>query len=315
MTGAAGVLGVVTLPLALAAIFGLAAPALARRLPPALGSWLLSFGAVLAAAASSASLGLIALVYLAQLPLLRAQGQWSDAVLRGSGVPPLAGLLASVAVAAFAMRFVRVAWRRAAALVAAHRLAAALPAAGGELAVVDAPRPQALAVPGRPGRIVVSTGLLRSLDAAQRRAVLAHERAHLRQGHHWHHTAVALAVAVNPLLRRVPAALEACCERWADERAAAVSGRASVAAALTRTAATGRCAQALAPEVVLAATSGDVVARIDALQGPAPRLFRRRLALPGLLLGATAVAVAMALHDVNALFEHAQAVYRAASGR
>jgi hypothetical protein len=112
VTGAAGVLGVVTLPLALAAIFGLAAPALARRLPPALGSWLLSFGAVLAAAASSASLGLIALVYLAQLPLLRAQGQWSDAVLRGSGVPPLAGLLASVAVAGFAMRVVRVAWRR-----------------------------------------------------------------------------------------------------------------------------------------------------------------------------------------------------------
>lgn len=315
MTGATDVLGVLTLPVALSAIFGLAAPALARRLPPGLGAWLLSFGAVLAAAASSASLGLVALVYVAQLPFARAQGRWSDAVLRGSGVPSIAGLLATVAVAVLAARFVRVVWRRTGALVAAHRLAAALPAAGGELAVVDSPVRQALAIPGRPGRIVVSSGLLRSLDATQRRAVLAHERAHLRHGHHWHHSAAALAVAVNPLLRRVPAALEACCERWADERAAAVSGRASVAAALVRAAAGAATTGFAVPEVALAATSGDVLARIGALQAPPPRLLRRRLAVPALLLSATALAVALAMHDVEHLFEHAQAVYRAASGR
>lgn len=300
---------VALVPLLMSAVFGLAAPAIARRLPPALGSWLLSAGAVLAAAASSASLGLLALLVFAQTPLATAQGQWSDTVLRHSGVPAPVGLAAALGVLVFGARAVRVVWRRGAALRHAYRLAAALPACG-ELAVLDLATHQALAVPGRPGRIVVSTGLLRSLDGRERRALLAHERAHLRGGHHWHQSAVALAVAVNPLLARLPAALEQCCERWADERAAAESGRATVAGALARAAAGVAVRQAASP-VLLAATAGDLAARIGALHAPAPQLSRWRLAVPAALLAATAFALAMALHDVEGLFEHAQAVYRA----
>ncbi len=300
----------VVAPLAMSALFGLAAPALARRLPPALSTWLLSTGSLVAAAASSASLGLLALVVCAQLPLVAAAGQWSDAVLQSaSGVPSWEGVVAAVLVVALATRVVQVAARRGRALLCAHRLAAALPAHGGELAVIDADARQALAVPGRPGRIVVTTGMLRSLDAGQRRALLAHERAHLTRGHHWHQSAAALAVAANPLLGRVPAALELACERWADEEAAAVSTRSTVAAALTRVAPTAR----VGPSVVLAAGTGDVAARIGALNAPAPRPARWSLAAGMLLLGATAIAVAVALHDVEGLFEQAQAVYRAGS--
>jgi Zn-dependent protease with chaperone function len=300
---------VALVPLLLSAVFGLVAPAIARRLPPALGSWLLSGGAVLAAAASSASLGLLALLVFAQTPLATAQGRWSAAVLRHSGVPAPVGLLAAAAAVAVGGRAVRVGWRRGAAVRHAYRLAAALPASG-ELAVLDLAAHQALAVPGRPGRIVVSTGLLRSLDGRERRALLAHERAHLRGGHHWHQSAVALAAALNPGLARVPAALEQCCERWADERAAAESDRATVAGALVRTA-TGAAVRRAASPVVLAASAGDLAARIGALHAPAPQLSGWRLTVPGLLLAATALAVAVALHDVESVFEHAQAVYRA----
>ena len=90
--------------------------------------------------------------------------------------------------------------RRLAALLAAYRLAAALPTSGGELAVIDHPAQQAYAVPGHPGRIVVSTGVLRGLNAGERRAVLAHERAHLTHRHHLHHTVAHLAAAANPSL-------------------------------------------------------------------------------------------------------------------
>ena len=95
--------------------------------------------------------------------------------------------------------------------------------------MLDDPAPRAFAVPGRPGRIAMSTGLLRVLRRDQRRAVLAHERSHLRHRHHLHQTAAVLAAAANPLLYRLPAAVALSVERWADEDAAATCDRRSVA--------------------------------------------------------------------------------------
>src|SRR5437764_56849 len=125
--------------------------------------------------------------------------------------------------------------------------------AGGvaELAVIDAGAPSALAVPGRPGRIVVSSGMLRRLDAAQRRALLAHERAHLRHRHHLHQSATAVAAGLNPLLRPLQSAVRLSCERWADESAARASSRRTVAEALLRAA----VAQPTLPAAVLAAAA------------------------------------------------------------
>ncbi|MGI8722561.1 MAG: M48 family metalloprotease, partial [Geodermatophilaceae bacterium] len=60
-----------------------------------------------------------------------------------------------------------------------------------ELVVAPIAHPHAFAVPARfgradysGGRILVTVGMLRALDAAERRALLAHERAHLICRHH-----------------------------------------------------------------------------------------------------------------------------------
>lgn len=298
----------VYLPIFLTAAFGLAAPVLARRLPPGLATWLLSGGGLLAAAGSSASVALLAFPLIAQTHVLAARGRWSDTVLRQHdpiGRP--VGVLAAAAVLLLAARFLGTAARRLAAVRDAYRLAGALPDTGGELAVLDIAEPHAFAVPGRPGRIVVTTGLLRSLDPAQRRALLTHERAHLNHRHHIHQSVAHLATAVNPLLYRLPAAVDLSCERWADEDAARVCRRDTVADALTRAAIgtrrTGR-------SVVLAAAAADVADRVGALRGPAPRLTLWRVALLIGLLAATAAAVAVAMHDTERLFELAQSAYR-----
>lgn len=298
----------VLLPLLFTAAFGLSAPRLARRLPPAVATWLLSAGGLLAAAGSSASLALLVFQYVAQAPIFAARGRWSDAVLRhGDPVSAPVGLIAAVAVAALSLRFILAATRRLVAVRDAYRLARALPDNGSQLTVLETQDPQAYAIPGRPGRVVVTTGLLRSLDAGQRRALLAHEHAHLQHRHHLHQTVVRLATAVNPLLRRLPEAVELSCERWADEDATRVCRRETVADALTRAASTGRSS---AVAVVLAAASADVAARIAALNAPAPRLALWRLTLLLGLLAATAATVAVAMHDTERLFELAQVAYR-----
>jgi Zn-dependent protease with chaperone function len=300
----------VYLPLLFSGLFGVTAPVLARRLPPAVGTWLLSVGGLLAAAGSAASLALLGFTLVGQSPLLAARGHWSDTTLRHAD--PVAAPIAAAATAALllvSVRFVRAGLRRLAALHAAYRLAAVLPTSGGELAVIDRPAQQAYAVPGHPGRIVVSTGVLRGLNAGERRAVLAHERAHLTHRHHLHHTVAHLAAAANPLLARLPDAVALSAERWADENAAATCRRDIVADALTHAAA-GSARMLATPAVVLAAGATEVAARVVALRVPAPRLTLWRVALPVALLVATAAAVLEATHDTERLFELAQYAYR-----
>jgi len=298
----------VYLPLLLAAAFGQLAPTLARRLPPAAGTWLLSTGGLLAAAGSAASLALLAFTLVGQAPLLAGRGHWSGETLRHHDPIPIpVAVMALVVLVVLAARVTLAGVQRVRALCDASRLAAALPAPTGDLVVLDDPDPHAYAVPGRPGRIVVSAGLLRRLDAGQRRALLTHERAHLDGRHHLHHTAAHLAAAANPLLGRLPAAVALACERWADETAAAICHRDTVANALTR-AATSRSMPASA--AVLAAAATDIATRIGALRAPAVRPTWWRIALLIGLLAATAATLAEAMHDTERLFELAQATYR-----
>lgn len=298
----------VYLPLLFTALFGLAAPLVAKRLPPAVATWLLSVGGLLAAAGSTAALSLLGFTLVGQSPLLAARGRWSNAALRHDNpVATSTALIALTALIIFAVCAARAAGQRLTALREAYRLAAALPTSGGELIVVDAIDSHALAVPGRPGRIVVTSGLLRSLDAGQRRALLAHERAHLIHRHHLHQTLAHLAAAANPLLGRLPAAVELFSERWADEDAASTGRRETVADTLLRAAATTRLS---APAVVLGAAVTDVAARVGALRAPAPSLKLWRVALLIGLLLATTAAVAEAAHDTERLFELAQYAYR-----
>lgn len=301
----------VYLPFLISGLFGCTAPALARRLPPAVATWLLSVGGLLAAAGSTGSLALLAFTLVAQNKLVAARGGWSDATLRQADpvVTPIS-LLALGILALVLARSTLAGVQRLVALRAAYRLAAALPAPGGELAVIDGPRRQAYAVPGRPGRIVMSTALLRALNSAERRAVLAHERAHLEHRHHLHHTVTLLAAAANPLLGRLPSAVAMAAERWADESAAQSCARGVVADALARAATSGLRVGAV-PGVVLGAAHGDVLTRIAALRGPAPRLAVWRVGLLIGLLAASISAVLNAAQEADRLLDVAQAAYRA----
>jgi beta-lactamase regulating signal transducer with metallopeptidase domain len=147
---------------------------------------------------------------------------------------------------------------------------------------------------------------LRALDAGERRAVLAHERSHLRHRHHLHHAAGQLAAA-NPLLARLPAALLLATERWADEDAARTVRRDTVARALTRSA--SRRQPRAGAGVVLAVAAELIAARVHALQEPPPRPTAWRVtALLTVLLVCAASALAAA-QQTERLFEVAKNAY------
>ncbi|WP_158588110.1 M48 family metalloprotease, partial [Actinomadura logoneensis] len=131
---------------------------------------------------------------------------------------------------------VGVAVRQGHRLAASARTARDLPG-DGLVAVVDAPRAEAFALPGRPGRVLVTTAMLDVLSPAQRRALIAHERAHLADRHHLFRALAAIAVAANPLLWPLRGAVVFATERWADERAAAhIRDREQTAQAIGRAA-------------------------------------------------------------------------------
>lgn len=299
----------VFLPLLASGVFGVVAPGLARRLPPAIATWMLSVGGLCAGAGFVASLFLLSLTLVGQVPLLAARGHWSDEVLqrRDTIWPPLA-LAALLALSVLTIRFVVTSYRRLDALRSAYRLAATLSFSGNELVVLDDAEHQAYAVPGNPGRIVVSNGLLRALTAPQRRGVLAHERAHLRQHHHVHHTAAHLAAAANPLSFGLPRAVALASERWADESASRACTRADVARALV-TAAARVSSGGIPSTAVLAVAETEVAVRVQALARPARPLEVYRLALLLALLAVIALTTLHAAADVDRGFDLAQTAY------
>lgn len=79
--------------------------------------------------------------------------------------------------------------------------------------------------------------MLAALQPAERRVLLAHERAHLAHRHALLVHAVTLAAVANPLLMPVRTTVTYLVERWADEYAAeAVDDRDTTARALARAA-------------------------------------------------------------------------------
>ena len=236
----------VYLPLLAAVALGAAGPALGRRLPPAVAAVLLTAAALVTSLTSLASLSLLTGVVVLRIPEFAAEGRLSDAVLMHGPVTPLEGAVAGAALLAllpFAIRAGIRLWRESA---RTYRLAKAFSAHPASIAVIQDPRAQAFAVPGIPSlpghaaiptRIVATDSLLRTLDEDQRRAMFAHEQAHLRRRHHLYLLLTNLAVVANPLLWRLPDAVTEATERWADEDAAvAVGDREVLARALGRAA-------------------------------------------------------------------------------
>jgi hypothetical protein len=308
----------VYLPLLLPALAALAARPLADHLNPRLATWLLTVSAVALAAASSLALGLLALAGLARIPPAAALGHWSARVMQRDDPTTLwVALIAGALLTAAASAAVHTFWHRARTLLAAAVEATRLPGTG-ELVVMEDPAAEAFAVPGLPGRIVVSTGMLHALDHTERDILLAHERAHLSGRHYLFTAAAQLAAAANPLLRPLAAAVAYTVERWADEHAAAACGdRRLVArtvgkAALASSRTGGRSRLPAAALGILGRDSaslrsaGPVPRRVAALLTPPPSHRALPLAGTAAVLLAAALCAIEAADDLEGLFDLAR---------
>ncbi|MGH2660373.1 MAG: M56 family metallopeptidase [Actinomycetota bacterium] len=162
------------------------------------------------------------------------------------------------------------------------------PFAGHELVVLPTPEVLAVSVPGRPGQIVVSEGLVEALAPVELAVVLRHEAAHLDHRHERYlllATALEHAFTFLPPVRRSTATLRTALERWADEEATGedVSQREALRAALLS------LSGALdAPELAAFSAAQTVFERVRAMASapPRPSLLRRvAIYAPGFALG------------------------------
>jgi Zn-dependent protease with chaperone function len=295
----------VYVPLVVTAVLTVLAPRLARRLAPRFAAWALACTALVTTIGWTGSLALLAFTGIAQIPQVAAEGRWSVPALRAedpvfltvAAVSALVLVTAAVSLTLASVRQVRH-------LLWARRECARMPG-DSELAVVHDDAPQAFALPGAPGRIVVSRGMLRCLADQERRALLAHERAHLRGRHHLFQTLWRLTAAVNPLLRPLAGAGGFALERWADEEAAAqVGSRQTVARAVGRAALAASSHAARTP--ALAVTGGAVPQRVQALLAPPPPRRAFPLVAGALLLVLCCAGLVNAASDSDQMFDDAQ---------
>ncbi|MEU3256018.1 M56 family metallopeptidase [Streptomyces sp. NPDC006997] len=244
-----------------------------QRLHPRTATRLLAGVAAVMAVCSTVGLGLVMVVGTAQLPGNPLPDGWSDPEVRAA-VPydEIVGKAAIPALSAVVVACGRTLWRHGRIRRRAHRALAGLPTT--QIAVLPDDIPYAYALPGGRGcRVVVTRALLDCLERDERRALFAHERAHLTARHHRFLLAVQLAARANPFLRPLRTAVSYTAERWADEEAAQVVGsRRTVACAIGRAALVSRGT----PVATLAgfAAAGPVPRRVAALLEPAPVVRR-----------------------------------------
>lgn len=283
---------------------------LAACLSPAAATRLLVGAAVSTALAWGWMLALLGWSAVAQLSAVAAEGHWSHSQIHaGDPVSATVGWAASAVFLAVSTAATVMMIQRARATWLAWQLARRIcPAADGDLVIVPDPVPNAFAVPGAGGRVIVSAGMLHALDADERRVLLAHERSHLRHRHDLWLTAAYLAAAADPLLARLPAAVSLLVERWADEDAAhLVADRQLAARAIGHAGlATARAHRSSRPTAAaLPAAASHVTARIAALAAQ-PITSSKPLILAVLaLLALTATAAVDAGRDTENVFESA----------
>ena len=134
--------------------------------------------------------------------------------------------------------------------------------------VVDHPAAAAYCLPGLRSAIVISAGTLDLLDADELAAVLAHERAHLRERHDLvllPFTALRRAFPRSATCTDAYRAVALLVEMLADDRALRGRPTRALVSALVRFGTAGACP---APAGALAAGEGDVAARVTRLLQP-----------------------------------------------
>jgi len=134
--------------------------------------------------------------------------------------------------------------------------------------VVDYPTAAAYCLPGLRSQIVVSVGTLRLLGRGELAAVLAHERAHLRERHDLvllPFTALRRAFPRSSTCTDAHRAVALLVEMLADDRALRSRPARELVSALVRFGTAGSCP---APAGALAAAEGEVAARVTRLLQP-----------------------------------------------
>ncbi|MDX6740854.1 M48 family metalloprotease [Actinocorallia sp. A-T 12471] len=259
----------------------------AGRLSPGAGARVLAWSAATAAFAAVANLALFCAKALAELPFVAARFGWSpDAVLADTASVPWVSRVSALILAWSAVAGTRT-WLRHRRGRAVARELAPLPA---DQRVVLLPRasPDAFAVPGRPGRIVVTSGMRDSLTEAEYAALLAHEEAHLEAEHHSLVFWADLAGALHPALWWVSRRVAYLVERDADERAAAAIGSRRVVAKAIAAASLAAGATTGSPGLSMA-RPGAVPRRVMSLLSPDRRRLVPLAALLPLALAASSV--------------------------
>lgn len=267
MLVAAGLVGAVTLLLATVVPARLAEVAWTMRAPsPALLLW--------------QAIGLAAGLLALETCLLVALAPAGSDVLDGlanveAGSPWWAWLAALIGLAMFVRllwvlarstcRTLRERWR--------HRVLLDLMATRNPLLrdtlVVDYDVPVAYCLPGLRSRVVVSRGVLITLEESELHAVLSHERAHLAQRHDLVVLPFVALVATFPWLPAVRTARNQVLllvEVLADDRAARRHDRRALASAI------GKIGGPQAPAGGLGVTGSEVLLRVDRLLRPPPAL-------------------------------------------
>ncbi|MEU6994937.1 M48 family metalloprotease [Streptomyces sp. NPDC046465] len=273
----------VYVPLVLSALLAAVSPAIGKHLAPATATRALTLAAVLSAVSTTWALLLLSATLITEAPPVEAHAR-ADGRHLAEPVPEAVAYAAALALAVAAYRLHRVLRAQLTLRRTLRRLCEGHPS-GGELIVIDSPVAEAFAIPGTPGRILASTAMLSALQPAERRVLLAHERAHLTHHHALLSAGTALAAAANPLLRPLHTTVTFLIERWADEHAAhSVGDRDTTARALARAALTAHNRR---PADRLAFTDHTVTRRIAALRtSPPPDL--RAIGAAVLALGAFA---------------------------
>jgi Zn-dependent protease with chaperone function len=171
--------------------------------------------------------------------------------------------------------------------------------------VLDHVQPAAYCLPGRAQTVVLTSATIDLLSPPQLAAVLAHEQAHIRAGHHRLLAGAALAGRTSPeipLLRELPRHVRRLVEMEADDLAAAAHDPEALATAIVAVATARTQPAPFTFATALAAADGDTASRIKrlllpagSLSHPRRRLFRlaiAALALTPLLVAVTPAAVA-----------------------
>lgn len=276
----------VLIPLIAALVLSIVVTTTHRRLPPALAARVVTISLIVVLGAALPTLWIVSLGYLAHVPFLDVGLSWCAEIFGPhQRIPSWVGAPSLFLAAVGTVRATKVAQSY-------RRLRHDLP---GAVEIVGHDQPFAVALPGRGGHVVLSTGLLSLLDEREQAVVLAHERAHARHRHDRYLLVAKLAAASLPMTRPLTSRVQFSLERWADEAAVTACGdRGFVAMTLGKVA-----LHNVSPAGILGFTGLGVTARVAALLSPAPTIPGLRTVV--ILWAAIALTAVLALFQLHHL--------------